>query len=59
MLWHQALLAFAQRYKFELTDEQRNQLKLLLRVQQHHLITPEIRRELFTVTNNDIGMSIA
>ena len=53
MLWHQALLAFSQRYKFELTEEQRNQLKLLLRVQQHHLITSEIRRELFTVTNNE------
>lgn len=51
VLWHQALLAFAQRYKLELDDSQRNKLKALLKVQQHHLITPEIRRELFQAIN--------
>jgi len=30
-----------------LSDEQRNRLKSLLKVQQHHSITAEIRRELF------------
>ena len=51
VLWHQALLAFAQRYKLELDEAQRNKLKALLKVQQHHMITPEIRRELFATTN--------
>lgn len=47
VLWHQTLLVFVQRYKTELTGEQREGLKMLLRVRQHHAITPEIRRELF------------
>jgi essential nuclear protein 1 len=51
VLWHQALLAFAQRYKLELDDTQRNKLKALLKVQQHHQITSEIRRELFQAIN--------
>ena len=48
VIWHQSLLVFAQRYKLELSDEHREQLKQLLRAQQHHMITPEVRRELFT-----------
>jgi len=48
VLWHQSLLAFAQRYKEELEFEQKQQLKILLREKSHHLITPEIRRELFS-----------
>ena len=51
VLWHQSLLAFAQRYKFELNDAQRNNLKSLLKSQQHHLITAEVRRELFNQHN--------
>ena len=38
---------FAQRYKLELNDNQRERIKLLLRSQQHHQITTEIRREIF------------
>ena len=33
--------------KAELTAEQREQLRVLLRAQAHPYITPEIRRELF------------
>ena len=51
VIWHQSLLVFAQRYKYELDDGQRERLKLLLRAQLHHVITPEIRRELF---NSDV-----
>ena len=51
VLWHQALLAFAQRYKFELNDSQKNSLKSLLKAQQHHQMTAEIRRELFNQQN--------
>ena len=46
VLWHQSLLTFAQRYKNDLSVEQRDALLDLLRVQSHHSITPEIRREL-------------
>jgi len=46
VLWHQSLLTFAQRYKNDLSTEQKEALLDLLRVQSHHSITPEIRREL-------------
>jgi essential nuclear protein 1 len=47
VVWHQALLCFAQRYKSELEASQKNKLKLLLRQHLHKGIGPEIRRELF------------
>jgi len=47
VLWHQSLLTFAQRYKLELADTQREKLRLLLRAQNHHQISIEVRRELF------------
>ncbi|KAJ1548921.1 hypothetical protein HK405_012874 [Cladochytrium tenue] len=46
VLWHQSLLAFAQRYKSELVPEQKEALMDLIRAQFHHAISPEIRREL-------------
>ncbi len=48
MIWHQSLLAFAQRYKLELDDIQRQLLKSLMKVHSHHQITPEVRREIFS-----------
>ncbi len=48
LLWQQCLLAFAQHYKTEVTAEQREALKRLLRAQPHPAVTPEIRRELLT-----------
>ena len=48
VIWHQSLLVFAQRYKNDLTAEQKNWLKPLLKMHQHHMITPEVRRELFS-----------
>ena len=56
VIWHQSLLAFAQRYKHELDDQQRAKFKLLLKVHSHHLISPEIRRELF---NNHTSINIS
>ena len=47
VMWHQTLLTFVQTYRYNMTDEQRDKLKPLLKVQQHKTITPEIRRELF------------
>ena len=46
VLWHQALLVFAQRYKEEMAVEQKEALLTLLRSQKHYGITPEVRREL-------------
>ena len=38
-----------QTYRYHLTEEQRTRLKSLLKIQQHHSITAEIRKELFSV----------
>lgn len=46
VLWHQSLLAFAQRYKNEITEDQREALLDLLLARGHKQIGPEVRREL-------------
>ncbi|KAK5122017.1 hypothetical protein LTR85_004263 [Meristemomyces frigidus] len=46
VLWHQCLLAFAQRYKNEITEDQREALLDLLLMRGHKQIGPEVRREL-------------
>lgn len=46
VLWHQCLLAFAQRYKNEVTEDQREALLDLLLIRGHQQIGPEVRREL-------------
>lgn len=46
VLWHQAFLTFVQRYKADISSEQRDALLNLLKKQSHHTITSEIRREL-------------
>ena len=51
VIWHQSLLVFAQRYKLQINDEQREGFKELLKVHQHHQITQEVRRELFNSAN--------
>eukprot|EP01123_Difflugia_compressa_P007751 TRINITY_DN2141_c0_g1_i1.p1 TRINITY_DN2141_c0_g1~~TRINITY_DN2141_c0_g1_i1.p1 ORF type:complete len:449 (+),score=87.20 TRINITY_DN2141_c0_g1_i1:55-1347(+) len=48
VVWHQSLLSFAQKYKQDITMDQKQALKLLLREKNHPKITPEIRRELFS-----------
>jgi essential nuclear protein 1 len=47
VIWHQSLLIFAQHYKMELTREQKEELKPVLRKHLHEQITAEIRRELY------------
>ncbi|XP_045451486.1 bystin [Melitaea cinxia] len=54
VLWHQALLTFVQRYKADISTEQRDALLELLRKQSHPTITPEIRRELHAAKCRDI-----
>ena len=46
VLWHQCLLAFAQRYRNDITEDQREALLDLLLVRGHQAIGPEVRREL-------------
>jgi len=46
LLWHKALLLFVQRYKFDLSEDQKRRLRELLRVHMHPTIGSEIRREL-------------
>ncbi|KAF9923406.1 snoRNA-binding rRNA-processing protein [Linnemannia zychae] len=46
VLWHQSFLIFAQRYKSDITPDQKQALIELLRFKTHGGISPEIRREL-------------
>ncbi|KAI4140128.1 MAG: hypothetical protein LQ341_003957 [Variospora aurantia] len=46
VLWHQSLLAFAQRYRNDITEDQREALLDLLLNRGHKDIGPEVRREL-------------
>ncbi|KAH7319903.1 Bystin-domain-containing protein [Stachybotrys elegans] len=46
VIWHQSLLSFAQRYKGDITEDQREALLDLLLSHGHSAIGPEVRREL-------------
>lgn len=46
VLWHQCLLAFAQRYRNDITEDQREALLDLIQAKGHAAIGPEVRREL-------------
>lgn len=46
VLWHQSLLTFVQRYKEDLSPDQKQSLLDVVKFHTHHGITPEIRREL-------------
>ncbi|XP_068628638.1 bystin [Battus philenor] len=59
VLWHQALLTFVQRYKADISTEQRDALLELLRKQSHPTITPEVRRELQSAQCRDIEVNEA
>ncbi|XP_030076461.1 bystin [Microcaecilia unicolor] len=53
VLWHQCLLTFAQRYKEDLSSEQKEALLELLRVHPHPQISAEVRRELLNSGSRD------
>ncbi|KAL0895720.1 hypothetical protein ABMA27_011791 [Loxostege sticticalis] len=57
VLWHQALLTFVQRYKADISTEQRDALLELLRKQSHPTITQEIRRELQAAKCRDVEIN--
>lgn len=46
LLFHKSLLAFSQRYRNEITEDQREALLDLLMLRGHKGIGPEVRREL-------------
>jgi essential nuclear protein 1 len=46
VIWHQSLLVFAQRYRNDITEDQREALLDLLVTRSHSAIGPEVRREL-------------
>ncbi|KAI1845755.1 hypothetical protein JX266_008120 [Neoarthrinium moseri] len=46
VIWHQCLLMFAQRYRNDITEDQREALLDLLLSHGHQKIGPEVRREL-------------
>ncbi|KAL8635770.1 MAG: hypothetical protein Q9228_006776 [Teloschistes exilis] len=53
VLWHQCLLAFAQRYRNDITEDQREALLDLLAGRGHKDIGPEVRRELLAGRGRD------
>ncbi|KAF5271358.1 hypothetical protein FQA39_LY08156 [Lamprigera yunnana] len=57
VLWHQAFLSFVQRYKADISSEQKDALLNLLRKQSHAQITPEIRRELQHAKCRDVEVT--
>ncbi|XP_056640934.1 bystin [Diorhabda sublineata] len=59
VLWHQALLTFVQRYKADISTEQKEALLELLKKQSHHTITQEIRRELQHAKCRDVENAIS
>ncbi|KFR10891.1 Bystin, partial [Opisthocomus hoazin] len=54
VLWHQSFLAFAQRYKEDLSSEQKEALLELLKFHSHPQISLEIRRELLNSKTRDV-----
>eukprot|EP01135_Chromosphaera_perkinsii_P003282 Nk52_evm57s239 gene=Nk52_evmTU57s239 len=54
VLWHQCLLAFVQRYKEDITTEQKHAMLDLIKVHFHEKISPEIRREIVSSKSRDV-----
>ncbi|XP_036415700.1 bystin [Colossoma macropomum] len=54
VLWHQCLLTLVQRYKADLSSEQKEALLELLKIQNHPQISAEIRRELQNAETRDL-----
>ncbi|KAM8976085.1 bystin [Pelodytes ibericus] len=54
VLWHQCLLTLCQRYKEDMSSEQKESLLELLRIHTHPQISNEIRRELSNSKSRDV-----
>ena len=58
VLWHQAMLTFCERYKADLSSEQKEAMLHLLTVHKHASLTPEIRREVLHSVCRDEEMTM-
>lgn len=56
VIWHQTMLAFAQRYRDNITEDQREALLDLLLMKGHSKIGPEIRRELLAGRGRGVAL---
>ncbi|ODV82759.1 hypothetical protein CANARDRAFT_204570 [[Candida] arabinofermentans NRRL YB-2248] len=56
LVWHKAFLAFAQRYKNDITEDQKDFLMEVIRQRGHKDIGPEIRRELNAGKQREIAV---
>ncbi|PIO22774.1 hypothetical protein AB205_0199150 [Aquarana catesbeiana] len=57
VLWHQSLLTLCQRYKEDMSSEQKEALHELLRIHNHPQICNEIRRELMNSKSRDVEVT--
>ncbi|RNA30901.1 Bystin [Brachionus plicatilis] len=57
VLWHQSLLTFVQRYKSDVSSEQKEALLELIKKHAHHEISNEIRRELASSKCRDVEVN--
>lgn len=57
VLWHQSLLTLCQRYKEDMSSEQKETLLELLRIHNHPQISNEIRRELINSKSRDVEIA--
>lgn len=57
VLWHQSFLTFVQRYKADISSEQKELLIAVLRVHNHPTITEEIRKEIIHSEPRDVEMA--
>lgn len=55
VLWHQSLLIFVQRYKEDISFDQKEALLELLRLKPHQDISGEVRREIVNSKCRDMG----
>lgn len=58
VIWHQCLLAFAQRYRNDITEDQREALLDLLLLRGHKAIGPEVRRELLEGRGRGVAVEL-
>lgn len=58
VLWHQSLLTLAQRYKADLSTEQKEAVLELIKIQTHPPISVEIRRELQNSESRDLETAV-
>lgn len=59
VLWHQSLLIFAQTYRNEITEDQREALLDLILLRGHKDIGPEVRRELIAGRNRGAAAGVS